>query len=236
MSNDWHINVEKKANEVLRKYGITECPAKELSRIANAEDITLNPVDHNDDSCGFFCIINGVKNIYYNTNMLKSRYNFTIAHELGHYFLEHELREEYSRLYRDFTKADFQKDPQEVEANYFAACLLVPRCMAKSVFMELTSPVSKGFIKPIRIGSKDNNIDELLHIISTYKKMFLISTQTAFYRLLTLGYLKVDVDFDINRLYSKKVIVKRPTSMLSTVTAFSDKLVVLDSYADLFTS
>ena len=231
MSVDWHIRVENKVNEILNKYAITHCPAKELNRIAQSEGLTLIPVDHDDDSCGF---LDEFKNIYYNSNMIKSRYNFTIAHEFGHYFLNHELRGEYSRLYRDFTKVEYEKDPQEVEANYFAACFLIPRSMARPVFNRLTNQLSNIYIKPVRIENENSNLEELSHLVSAYKNNFLVSTQTAFYRLITLGYAKVYDNFDMNCLYKEKLIIKGLNSILPSINAFSNKLVVFDNYSDLF--
>lgn len=54
------------------------------------------------------------------------RKNFTYAHEMGHYFLMHDL----STL--ACTQANVEggfsvKDPQEVEANYFASYFLMPK-------------------------------------------------------------------------------------------------------------
>lgn len=55
------------------------------------------------------------------------RQRFTIAHELGHFSLGH-LSSEGARLFRD-TRQNFlssNKSPKEVEANRFAARLLMP--------------------------------------------------------------------------------------------------------------
>ncbi|MDR2440743.1 MAG: ImmA/IrrE family metallo-endopeptidase [Planctomycetaceae bacterium] len=57
-----------------------------------------------------------------------ARQNFTIAHELGHYLLGHDLDgTEYTCLFRDPTKQ--KNTPIEQEANCFAANLLVPTMM-----------------------------------------------------------------------------------------------------------
>jgi Zn-dependent peptidase ImmA (M78 family) len=54
-----------------------------------------------------------------------ARQNFTVAHELGHYLLEHELSgAEYTCLFRN--PANQKNTPIEKEANCFAANLLVP--------------------------------------------------------------------------------------------------------------
>jgi Zn-dependent peptidase ImmA (M78 family) len=50
--------------------------------------------------------------------------NFTIAHELGHYILEHELTSNSYCLFRNPAKQKIT--PVEQEANCFAANLLVP--------------------------------------------------------------------------------------------------------------
>jgi Zn-dependent peptidase ImmA (M78 family) len=59
------------------------------------------------------------------------RQNFTIAHELGHYLLEHTLHQpEYEVLYRkQHPLAVTGNKPDEQEANCFAANLLVPSDM-----------------------------------------------------------------------------------------------------------
>ncbi|MDR2641865.1 MAG: ImmA/IrrE family metallo-endopeptidase [Planctomycetaceae bacterium] len=54
-----------------------------------------------------------------------ARQNFTVAHELGHYLLEHDLLgSEYTCLFRNPAKQ--VNTPIEQEANCFAANLLVP--------------------------------------------------------------------------------------------------------------
>jgi Zn-dependent peptidase ImmA (M78 family) len=58
--------------------------------------------------------------------------NFTIAHELGHYLLDHNLESpEYSCLFRYPEKQ--AKVPEENEANYFATNLLVPQQMLREI-------------------------------------------------------------------------------------------------------
>ena len=54
-----------------------------------------------------------------------ARRNFTIAHELGHYLLEHDLSRDYSVLMRN-QYHQIPKTTIEQEANCFAAHLLVP--------------------------------------------------------------------------------------------------------------
>jgi Zn-dependent peptidase ImmA (M78 family) len=65
---------------------------------------------------------NGFRFIGYNKNMIPERILFTKAHELGHFILEHELKGEL------LTDTQMKvKNPQETEANVFAAALLMPK-------------------------------------------------------------------------------------------------------------
>lgn len=66
------------------------------------------------------------------------RRNFTIAHELGHYFLNHKLHS------TSFFCEDSQIDEEELvdnsierEANYFATCFLMPEQKIKSAFLAM---------------------------------------------------------------------------------------------------
>ena len=54
-----------------------------------------------------------------------NRQRFTLAHELGHYFLHKEEQANWSDKYT-FTRADEKSDPMEWEANRFAAEFLMP--------------------------------------------------------------------------------------------------------------
>lgn len=60
------------------------------------------------------------KTIYVNMSDNPARKSFTVAHELGHYLL-HDCDDV---LYRG---QNYSNDPKELEANEFAACLLMPR-------------------------------------------------------------------------------------------------------------
>lgn len=54
------------------------------------------------------------------------RQAFTVAHELGHYFLKHNKKEEVL-LRTDALAVGEKHDPMEAEANWFAASLLMPK-------------------------------------------------------------------------------------------------------------
>lgn len=54
---------------------------------------------------------------------------FVVAHELGHYFLHPDIRQIDLCKERDIDRWSYNNDPQEAEANYFAAELLMTEWM-----------------------------------------------------------------------------------------------------------
>ncbi len=70
------------------------------------------------------------KTIYVNSADTPTRQLFTIAHELGHFELQHNPSQ-FDVLYRFATPID--KEPVEQEANCFAANLLVPEEMLAKI-------------------------------------------------------------------------------------------------------
>lgn len=82
--------------------------------------------------CGFIDFDNAV--MYVNEADSAYRQNFTIAHELGHWLLHRENRDEYKVLMR--RPIGGETDDREKEANVFAAELLVPKEMLKKYTKE----------------------------------------------------------------------------------------------------
>lgn len=82
------------------------------------------------------------KRIYVEESDTESRKAFTIAHELGHWLLhQKQLNEDnrYTVLYR-LAIGWYNHEPIEAEANYFAACLLVPEAMLKEEYQKIQDP------------------------------------------------------------------------------------------------
>lgn len=72
--------------------------------------------------------------IYISKDDPSTRQLFTVAHELGHYFLEPNKKEDifYRSQINDFS----DKDGSEQEANWFAASLLMPKELAEKYWKE----------------------------------------------------------------------------------------------------
>jgi len=109
-----------------------------------------------------------------------NRQRFTLAHELGHYFL-HILRGDQSEF--SDTPMEFRRDGQshkeEVEANKFAARLLMPSCDIYAEVAHLVEPDEDG-ISPYL--SEETLVREL-------SKTFRVSEMAMQIRLRSLGYL-----------------------------------------------
>ncbi len=74
--------------------------------------------DFSDETSGTTVVVNDVPTIAFNKNHAWYRRRFTIAHEIGHYMMK--TGRENIELALDST------DPMEIEANEFAAELLMP--------------------------------------------------------------------------------------------------------------
>lgn len=110
---------------------------KILSHITDNELLVPVPVEHlaqalgirikkapSNDFSGLLLRKDGRAWIGVNDKESLVRQRFTIAHELGHFFL-HKTEDAFVD-YRD-NKRGLTRNPKEVEANAFAAALLIPR-------------------------------------------------------------------------------------------------------------
>jgi len=131
--------------------------------------IDLFPVELDDDISGMLKKSDGKGAIYVNKNHHPNRQRFTIAHELGHYFLDHinGVHVDKKVIYRDANsgKAEFA---DEISANRFAAELLMP----------------KDFISQHLEKIGDYFDDDLIETLATD---FLVSATAMSLRLQNLG-------------------------------------------------
>jgi len=107
--------VERTAREVLRRFGLGEPPVA-LDDICRAEGLALcaRPFDY---VSGLFVHDDVFPVIVVNSRQPSTRQRFTVAHELGHYYLGHE---------RSSFAEPGGSSRQERDAERFAARLLMP--------------------------------------------------------------------------------------------------------------
>lgn len=143
----------KTAIEVLEDYAIPQAPV-DLWMIINAlsREIAVKPysdimiatgrsreevIDAFNSKMGVCCYDSTTSKylIYYNEDLSDPWTRFTLAHELGHIFLEHHRMAGTDILNRQFLSND-EYDEYEKEANVFARNLLSPAPLAWSVIEE----------------------------------------------------------------------------------------------------
>lgn len=118
--------------KILLEYGIKELPV-DLQKIATTAKIKIDLYSRSSflqlfrnevvDGDGFIINDNGQKRIYLNDKINnRNRRRFTLAHELGHGLLNHDIDTVH---YRN-SEIDSQTDLQEMEANIFARDILMP--------------------------------------------------------------------------------------------------------------
>jgi Zn-dependent peptidase ImmA (M78 family) len=144
-------------------------PVHKLADLAGAElrSGTMPP-----ELSGFLLRKGGRPVIGVNTAQVKVRQRFTIAHELGHLLLhpdESYVDRGFSVYFRD-EKSATAEDLAEMQANQFAADLLMPRVMLESI------------LKGREVDLEDG--DQLERVA----KRFEVSTQALTFRLINLGF------------------------------------------------
>ncbi len=119
---------KQKAEAFLRDEGITGLPIDPFA-IARSQDIEVRPMPESSGGVSGMLLRHGNEfGIYYATHVRSEGFqNFSVSHELGHYFLDghidHVLPEDGAHT----SHAGFVSgDPFELEADQFAAGLLMP--------------------------------------------------------------------------------------------------------------
>ena len=154
----------------------------------NVDDVVSSKDAEAVEQCGRYII-------FYNQNMPSVRIAFSIAHEIGHIVLGHDI--EHITEYRKKNDSRFKElyGQSEIEANYFAACLLMPEaiinrlksfgCCITKEFLQISFGVSESAseirIKTLRRNSqryvsywtKDKSLDNavLLKFADFIKKI-----------------------------------------------------------------
>lgn len=127
-------DIEKLAMNILDSNGFNTVVVDPV-KLANSYGIEVKNARFSEgDISGMLRKENDKITIYVNSNETIMRKRFTIAHELGHYFLNH-LDENDTTIHRknDF----FNIDSRESEANAFAAAILMDQFKVKELYNKL---------------------------------------------------------------------------------------------------
>ena len=167
--NDIKLIVKDLLNKVGAK--AAPIPVEKIAEFLGAR-IVYEPARQGEEVYGMLFRDNGTPVIGVNSSNHIHRQRFTVAHEIGHLLLH--KGDEYIDTpkvhYRDFLSG-LAIDNEEIEANGFAAELLMPRD-----FLEKSLQV---------IGKK--KMDDPQKIIEKLSKEYRVSPQTVEFRLKNLG-------------------------------------------------
>lgn len=184
------------ANEVLTKYVKRGGVYKVFPEIMNAEGIKFREVQSssNDFVGALTKGNNGQTYIMINCAIdNEGRKHFTIAHELGHYFLSHQLKQNTFYCSKsEIVEEGGWKDPIEQEANYFASCLLMPEEKVKNAFLAMLATSRKATVKDYLNVTSDGTFGVWVHIRDELTKRYGVSEAALRYRLQQLKLAKFE--------------------------------------------
>lgn len=172
---------EEKAYRLLKEYGVEGAPVP-VADIARGEGAKIAWHRFEGPESGFTLRESHLTVIGVNTLTSRRRQRFTIAHELGHFLLhegkplivDHSIRQV---NLRDETSS-MGTDTEEIEANRFAAALLMPR---ELIFRHL-----KDHLEIIERRRASPSREDL---ITQLAREFDVSIEAMGYRLINLGVL-----------------------------------------------
>lgn len=142
--------IQRRANDVRKKLGVDDnSPIDLISLISTNLDITLIFYPFNDEISGI--CIKAANLIAINSNSTLGRQNFSIAHELYHFFYDGEKTEISYKNTSPNTKI-------EREANLFASYLLMPDVSFSRFYNKLTNN-----------STKEIDLQDILEIEQYYK-------------------------------------------------------------------
>ena len=162
------------ARRLLTRLQITSPPV-DVRSIALRHDIKVNEEDFPDTLSGALLRSDAGVVIAINKRHGRNRQRFTVAHELGHFFLHRDAAGYYDQghligVHFRATPDGSNWDAKEIEANQFAANLLMPASMVENASAELGQPLY------------DHDVSELAN-------RFEVSEQAMTIRLQALGLL-----------------------------------------------
>jgi Zn-dependent peptidase ImmA (M78 family) len=165
--------IERAARKLLEANAVARAPIP-VEELANALNIDVRYSEGSDDVSGALIRDGDSVVIAVNSAQHENRQRFTIAHEIGHFLLHRGTKlhfdEDFRINYRDATSSDATKS-EEIEANGFAAALLMPERILMRDWL--------------RLEPKEKEIPDA---IRTLAKRYRVSQKAMELRLVNLGF------------------------------------------------
>jgi Zn-dependent peptidase ImmA (M78 family) len=166
------LRAEKKAAELLEQAGVEQPPVPvETLAFGLGADITYEPYD--GDVSAMLLRGDGAPVIGINSRHAKTRQRFSVAHEIGHLVM-HKGRPMFVDRFVRVNWRNGESNQDEIEANAFAAELLMPRNLLGE---EVERALTKRAALPPQVLARQ------------LAKVFQVSTESMNYRLENLGIL-----------------------------------------------
>ena len=200
MNRNRRIEIEKIADSVRDECGLVDYGFRDIFEAIEKAGyrVIRYPVGSNE-FLGFSLIKDGEKIIFSNSSQILSREIFTVAHEIGHHKLH--LCERENPIIKDDDFND--RNENEIEANYFAACLLMPyEKMLKYIRLELNKKDPDNY----------NGLD-----IARIQTNFNVSYEMVLVRLINLGLISKG---KLNELKDEKMVFTA-TKLLEAISGNS---------------
>jgi Zn-dependent peptidase ImmA (M78 family) len=163
---------EQRAIQLLNEVGVDQLPVP-VKRITQHLDAEIAYEAYDGEVSGMLYRTDGHRLIGVNSRHAKTRQRFTIAHEIAHLVM-HEGTPMFIDRFVRVNWRDGASNQQEVEANSFAAELLMPRSFVED--------------EVERVISKRSNVSPE-ELAATLAKRFHVSAEAMRYRLANLGVL-----------------------------------------------
>lgn len=159
--------IEQRAQEVLAKCGISSVPIP-VEDIADKHGVQVSRAPSKEFS-GILIRKENRSLMGINSTESSVRQRFTIAHELGHYFL-HGNRDVFVEYRDNGERVNKVRGFKETQANIFAASVLMPRDLLEKDFQKIV---------------KNDMLDE--HHITFLAEKYDVSEKAMSFRLMNLG-------------------------------------------------
>jgi Zn-dependent peptidase ImmA (M78 family) len=163
--------IERSAQLILQRGGVRNPPVP-IESVARHVGLDVEPANLGEGVSGVLVVNEKHGIIGYNKDDPIVRQRFTIAHEIGHFVLHSRdedlfIDKKMLAVFRD-SRSAHGADPREIEANAFAAALLMPAAMVKKALSASS----------FDLGGEDD--------LSELATMFHVSKQAMSYRLTNL--------------------------------------------------
>ena len=143
------------AEKLIERFEIEIAPI-DVDAIASMLGLGVVTEDLGSEISGLLVTRDGSASIAVRRSDHPNRRRFTVAHEIGHFVLRHHLQrgelvhaDPHEQVIYRSPRASEGLDPIEVQANQFAASLLMPAKLVRARAAQLSAPLSENDVRAL---------------------------------------------------------------------------------------